>query len=142
MFEKLFGRNKSIDIDQLIFDLAEHKRAKDYETFCKLLKGRAFFCQVDPPSTTGLPSGLPYQIQRRDAIKLPGLAKIKGLALLPLYTFDGDQRLKNSYVKIEGLEALRMAVKATGIDGLLFQNRHDSWIVLNREQIKQLLAQA
>ena len=141
MFEKLFGRNKSDDIDQLIFDIAEHKRTKDYEAFCKLLEGRVFFCQVDPASTTGMPKGVPYRAQANDAIKLPGLAKIKGLTLLPLYTSPSDQRLKNSYLEIEGLEALRMAVRGKGIDGLLFQNRRNSWVVLNMEQIKSVLAE-
>jgi hypothetical protein len=29
MLKEFFGRNQSVDIDQLIFDIAEHKRAKD-----------------------------------------------------------------------------------------------------------------
>jgi hypothetical protein len=71
---------------------------------------------------------------------MPGLAKVNRLTLLPLFTFQGDKRLKNSYLEIEGLEALRMAVRSTSIDGLLFQNRGDSWVVLNMEQIKSVLA--
>ncbi len=90
MFEKLFGRNKTVvDIDQLIFDIAEHRRGKDYDAFCKLIKGRVFFCQVEPDSMTGIPKGVTYRTQASDAIKLPGLAKVKGLTLLPLYTFQG-----------------------------------------------------
>jgi len=140
MFERLFDRNKSVDIDQLIFDIAEHKRAKDYEAFCKLLEGRVFFCQIDPASTPEIPRGVPYRTQGDNGLKATGLATINGLTLVPLYTFQGDARLKNSYIEIEGIEALRMAERGTGIDGLLFQNSRDSWVVLNIKQIKSLLA--
>jgi len=31
MFEKLLRRNRSVDIDRLIFDIAQYKRTEDYE---------------------------------------------------------------------------------------------------------------
>ena len=140
MFESLFRRTRSVDIDHLIFDIAEHRRAKDYDRFCRLLRGRTFFLQVDPSSIIGMPVGVPYRTNSADNMKLTGLAQIKGVTLLPLYTSRDDKRLKDSYVEIEGLEALRMAVKAKGIAGVLFQNKGESWVVLSTEQIKTILA--
>jgi len=71
---------------------------------------------------------------------MTGLTKVGGLTLLPLYTFHGDKRLNNSYCEIEGLEALRITMKAPDIDGVLFQNRQDSWVGLDKKKIEQVLA--
>lgn len=72
-------------------------------------------------------------------MKLTPLAKMQGLTLLPLYTSQGDKRLNESYAEIEGLEAMRMVVKGIGVDGLLFQNQGQSWVVLNVDQIRCVL---
>jgi len=140
MFETLFRRNESVDIDRLIFDISEHKRAKDYEVLCELIIKRVFFLRVDPTSTNGMPRGVRYSVKSTDSMKLTGLANIHGLTLLPLYTSLDDKRLQDSYAEIEGFEALRMATKCTGIDGVLFQNNGQSWVVLKMDQIKQVLA--
>ncbi|HSY66822.1 MAG TPA: hypothetical protein VK829_19690 [Terriglobales bacterium] len=140
MFETLFRRNKSVDIDHLIFDIAEHKRAKDYEVFCEVIIGRVFFVRVDPTSTNGMPRGVRCSVKSADSMKLTGLANIHGLTLLPFYISPDDKRLHNSYAEIEGLEALRMAMKSNGINGVLFQNKGQSWVVLKKDQLKQVLA--
>jgi hypothetical protein len=140
MFETLLRRNKSVDMDRLIFDIAEHKRAKDYEVFCEVIIGRVFFLRVDPTSTNGMPRGVRYSVKSADSVKLTGLANIHGLTLLPLFTSPDDKRLQDSYAEIEGLEALRMAMNCTGIDGVLFQNKGQSWVVLKMVQIKRVLA--
>ena len=140
MFEMLFRRNRSVDIDRLIFDIAEHKRTRGYEAFCELISGRVFFLRVDPFSINGMPRGAPYRIKSTDSMKLTGIANVQGRTLLPLYTSSDDKRLKDSYVEIEGLEALRMALNCAGIDGLLFQNKGESWLVLQMDQIRQVLA--
>jgi hypothetical protein len=98
------------------------------------------FCRVDPASVTGLPNGAPYGVQANHAVLLGGLEKIEGSTSLPFYTFRSDERLKNSYLEIAGLEALRMALKCEGIDGLLFQNKRDSGVVLKTDQIKLVLS--
>jgi hypothetical protein len=138
MFDRLLRRTTRVDIDRLIFDIAEHKRAKDYEAFSLLISGRAFFLRVDPESTIGIPRGVRYRITSSDSMKLTGLANIQGLRLLPLYTSSKDQRLQGYCAEIDGLEALRMALK-TGIDGLLFQNQGNSWVALNLSQVKEIL---
>ena len=142
MFEKLFQRVDRLDVDRLIFDIAEYKRGRDYESFCQVIKNRVFFLRVDPASIDGLPRGVPHRIQSTDRVKLTGLANVQGLTLLPLYTCHGDKRLGESYVEVEGLAALRMAVQGIGIDGLLFQNREQSYVLLRLEQIRVLLSQA
>jgi hypothetical protein len=140
VFEKLFRRNRTLDIDSLIFDIAEYKRSSDYEAFFKLLPDRVFFLRVDPQSTNAIPRGSPYRIKSTDALKATGLANMQGLTLLPLYTSSGDPRLHGSYAEIDGLEALRMALRTSGIDGVLFQNKEQSWLVLTMAQINQVLA--
>ena len=140
MFEALFRRTKSAEIDRLIFDIAEYKRTRDYEAFCDLIAKRAFFLRIDPASTNGMPRGARYRIRSTDSMKLTGLTNIQGLTLLPLYTSPDDTRLQNGYAEIEGLEALRLAMKCTGIDGVLFQNKGQSWLVLKMDQIKEVVA--
>jgi hypothetical protein len=140
MFGKLFRQNKSVDIDRLIFDIAEYKRTADYETFYTLIGGRVFFVRVDPASTKGIPQGVPHKIKATDSLRLTGLAKIQGLTLLPLFTSAEDKRLQGSYAEIEGLEALRMALKTSGIDGVLFQNKEQSWVALKMDEIRHVLA--
>jgi hypothetical protein len=140
MFGKLFRRTESVDIDRLIFDIAEYKRAADYETFYKLIGGRVFYLRVNPASTKGIPQGVPHKIKATDSLRLTGLAKIQGLTLLPLFTSAEDTRLQGIYAEIEGLEALRMALKTSGIDGVLFQNKEQSWVALKMDQIRQVLA--
>jgi len=140
MFEKLFRRIKSVDIDRLIFDIAEYKRTADYEAFYTLIGGRVFFLRVDPASTKGIPQGVHYRIQSADSVRLTGLANIQGLTLLPLFTSSDDKRLQDSHAEIEGLEALRMALKTTGIDGVLFQNKEQSWVALKLDQVQHVLA--
>lgn len=139
MFEKLFRRKLNIDIDQLIFDIAEQHRKKDYNLFVTLVKEGVFFCKVDPASVRDLPEGQ-YTVQAGDDMKLTGLASIQGMRLLPLYTSRSDTRLGNSYVGLTGKEALRMVLKTKDIDGLLFQNASVSWVVLQRQQVQDVLA--
>jgi hypothetical protein len=101
MFETLFRRNKSVDIDRLIFDISEHKRAKDYEVFCEVIIERVFLLRVDPTSTHGMPRGVRYSVKSTVSMKSTGLANIHGLTLLPLYTSLDDKRLQDSYAEIE-----------------------------------------
>jgi len=139
MFAKLFRRNRSAGIDRLIFDIAEYKKTADYEAFCEVVAGRVFFLHIDPASARGIPRGVPHRIKSTDSLRL-ATANMQGLTLLPLYTSRDDERLKDSYAEIEGLEALRMVVKGVGVDGLLFQNQGQSWVVLNMAQVRQVLA--
>jgi hypothetical protein len=127
-----------MDIDELIFEIAEHKRDQDYQSFFKLIKGRSFFCPVDPASTAGIPQGSPYQVKAGDGIRVP-FTNISGLKLIPLFTTQGDQRLAKGYFEIEGLEALRMATRAAGVHGVLFQNKDYSWVGLDQKKIKWVL---
>jgi hypothetical protein len=69
------------------------------------------------------------------------LASINGLKLVPLFTSESDERLSAGRFAIEGLEALSMALKAAGTDGVLFQNNRDSWVGVDKERIRQVLAQ-
>jgi hypothetical protein len=128
-----------VDIDQLIFNIAEHKRDKDYESFFKLIKGHSFFCLVDPASMVGIAKGSSYRVQATDAIRIQS-ANINGLKLIALFTSQSDKRLAKGFFEIEGLEALRMATRATGIFGVLFQNKDSSWVGLNLEKINWILA--
>jgi hypothetical protein len=139
MFKTLFKRNASVDIDRLIFELAEYERSADFEVFCDLIAGREFYLRVDPASMKRLPRGVTYQTKSTDSVKV-STATIEGLTLVGLFTTCDDKRLRGSYVGIEGLEGLRMVMKCTGADGVLFQNKEDSWVVLTTDAIKQVLA--
>lgn len=139
MFKTLFKRKASVDIDRLIFEIVEYQRSTDFEAFCDLIAGRQFSLRIDPDSMIGLPRGVTYRTKSTDSVKV-SIADIEGLTLVPLFTACDDKRLHGSYVGIEGLEALRMAMKSTEIDGVLFQNKEESWVALTIDEIKQVLA--
>jgi len=61
---------------------------------------------------------------------------MQDLTLLPLYTSQEDKRLNDSYGEIGGLEAMRMVVKGIGVDGLLFQNQGQSWVIVKMDKIR------
>jgi hypothetical protein len=94
---------------------------------------------VDPASMKGLPRGVRYQTKSSDSVKADA-ATIEGLTLAAVFTACDDKRLRGSYVGIEGLEVLRIAMRSSEIDGVLFQNKEDSWVVLTTDAIKQVLA--
>ena len=135
----LFGRKR--DIDRLIFEVAEHKREEDYQALFLAIKGKTFHCPVDPASAAAIPRGAAYVTQAHDALRIPCLASINGLKLVPLFTSANDKRLSAGRFAIEGLEALVMAFKTAGVDGVLFQNNRDSWVGVDKERIKRVLAQ-
>jgi hypothetical protein len=134
----LFGRKRAID--RLIFEAAEHKREEDYQALFRAIKGRTFYCPVDPASAASIPKGAAYVTQAHDSLRIPLLASINGLKLVPLFTSESDERLSAGRFAIEGLEALSMALKAEGTDGVLFQNNRGSWVGVDKERIRQVLA--
>jgi len=126
------------DIDRLIFEVAEHKREADLEALLGLIEGRTFYCPVDPASAAALPKGAPYVVKAQDALRVP-LARIGKLALVPLFTAATHARLAGGHFAIEGREALAMALRAKGADGVLLQNKADSWVGLDRKTIGRAL---
>jgi len=135
----LFGRKR--DIDRLIFEIAGHKREEDYQALFQAIKGKTFYCPLDPASAASIPKGAAYVTQAHDSLKIPFLASINGLKLVPLFTSEDDKRLAAGCFAIEGFEALSMALKAAGADGVLFQNNRDSWVGVDKERIRQVLAE-
>lgn len=135
----LFGKKR--DIDRLIFEIAEHKRENDYQALFRAIAGRKFYCPVDPASAASIPQGAAYVTQAHDALRIPFLASINGLKLVPLFTAHNDKRLAAGRFAIEGFEALAMALKTAGADGVLFQNNRHSWVGVDNERIRRVLAQ-
>jgi hypothetical protein len=138
MFGKLFEK-KARDIDQLICDIAEHNRDSDYEMLFQMIKGRTFYCPVDPSSIPAVLVGSQYVTKAQDAIVV-STVEINGLSLLLLYTSQNDKRLTESYIGIEGFEALSMSLRMNGISGVIFQNNVNSWVGLHNEKVKWILA--
>jgi hypothetical protein len=140
MFKNLFKKVKDErDIDQLIYDIAEYQRAKDYEILYKLVTETKFFCPVNPESVKNIPQGEKYTTKPDDKIKTYSV-EMNGLKLIPFYTSNNDERLRNSYFEIEGIDALKMVLDSEGISGLLIQNKDNSWVDFDEQKIKWILS--
>lgn len=138
MFENWFKKEER-DIDQLIFDIAEYQRKKDYKVFYRLIKETKLYCYVDPESIKNIPQGEKYTTKSTDNVKTT-YAQINGMKLIVFFTFKNDERLKNSYFEIDGIDALEMALKSEETSGLLIQNKNISWVGFDKEQIRWILS--
>jgi hypothetical protein len=140
MFKNFFKKAKDErDIDQLIYDIAEYQRTKDYEILYKLMTETIFFCPVDSESIKNIPQGEKYITKSADKIKTY-FVEMNGLKLIPFYTSNNDERLKTSYFEIDGIDALKMVLESKGISGLLIQNNKNSWVGFDEQKIRWILS--
>ena len=130
---------KKRDINQLIFDCAEYRRAADMQELIACLLHTELFAPV-ASGLPVLPNGTRYLVGANDSIKL-FTARIGNLSCVAFYTDRSDVRLQHPCISLTGEEAMRMILEANA-DGIGIQNNKTSHCGFDRQRIREILGVA
>ena len=138
-----FSRSKrnvdARDTEQLIFDIAEYRRASDYELLYARMKGTTVFLPVDPDSVPNRAApGAQFQTGGSDQVRASTVSLPPLGDCIPVATTRQSQILQRGYVEIEWIEFLRMVKRAHGVAGALLQGVR-SWIAFDMERVQRIL---
>ena len=137
----------SLDIEQLIYDIAEQPSNAAFQQLYRSLVNRKLFLPVESESVTpALTQIQPGQVQPGQpvtgdddtAIKIKNVEGPKGEPFVPLVTTEGAPILTDAYVGIHWLEALALVLKRKDAVGILLQGKN-SWIYFYKPQIENIL---
>jgi len=132
-----FKQNR--DVNQLIFDYAEHRRPADLRELIVLLRQTELFAPV-VSGAPNAPSGTKYVVSADDAIQLQ-TARLGNLNCVAFYTDRSDARLQHPCVSMTGEEALSMVLRANA-DGIAIQNNKTSYFGLDAQGIREALGKS
>jgi len=131
------------NIEQLIYDIAEHARDEDYTELYELLADRVLFIPVDKASLKSVPSDAkPGEMFKTDAstsIQIRNVAGPRGDSFMPVATMETSPMVAEGHVGIYWLEALAMVLKVDEVVGILLQGEN-SWIGFYKPQIEHILS--
>jgi hypothetical protein len=136
MFGGLFGDKR--DVNQVIFDIAEHHRPRDHQRLFELLRGRELFVSI-ASSNVPLKHGRRIMISSGDEIQMKTGTLPNGMTCAVFYVDRADSRLGSPYAGMTVPEALEMVSK-TELDALLIQNAQNSWVAFPRAELLALRA--
>lgn len=133
--EEFKGESSSgyTDLDQLIFDIAEHKLESDLETLYQILPEEEFYLPMKMISARK--PGEAFKTGQGDQVatsKLPN-----GMIMVSIYT--RTTIMRTSFGGMTGKEALRMILKMDGVDGLIVINKSNSWVGINKAVAADIL---
>lgn len=132
-----------IDLEQLIYDIAEHARDEDYDLLYQSLYDRELFIPVEQEALKSLSehveSGSPFQTDGNAAARMRNVEGPKGEAMIPVVTQPGLPMVVEAHVGMYWREALGMVLKTEEVAGILLHGEN-SWIVFYKPQIENILA--
>ena len=126
------------DIDRLIFDIAEQRRAGDFRLLYRRLRDMPLFAPV-LGSSVAIPIGTPHTVEPNETITLPVSTLAGGGRFTPFCVANDDPRLTLRYARFTARAAFERTLADADLDGLLLQNRGISWVALPRRDLKRLL---
>lgn len=141
MFSFLTKRAKkdSRDLEQVIFDFAEHKRDADLELFYRLMSAREVYIPIDKASLpAAVEPGVPSTTQDTDQMLIKSVSIPNNGEWVSAATQTSHPLLEGGYVGMQWLEFLKMAHQIAGARGALIQGK-TSCIGLYKEQIAHVL---
>jgi hypothetical protein len=139
-FLKKQGKKDSRDIEQLIFDIAEHQRDADFHLLYKLMAGREVFVGINKTSLpASITPGVPYKTQPSDRLEMKTVSIPNHGAWSSAATLATHPSLGNSYVGMQWLDFLEMTQKVPELRGAALQGR-TSWVAFDKERIAYILA--
>jgi hypothetical protein len=138
----LFGRKSvpQVDLEDLIYEVAEHQRDKDFHTLYQRMNGREVFVAV-------VPSSLPQDVKPGQAITTDSSVSIQmrsvpapnGQGMVPCATREDSSILKGGYVGMSWIGLLEMALKVDPpLYGALLQGQR-SWVALDLARVRYVL---
>jgi hypothetical protein len=135
---KLKKTFNEVDIDKLVYEIAEYKREKDYELFLKEILNRELYFSIVQAEKVRNTSVNSKMTERN--LSVPSTTMFNELKMIVMHTSKDDERLSNPYAGINGLKGLEMVLKMPKVDGLVIQNKESSWVGLRKEKIENLLS--
>ncbi|WOB06888.1 hypothetical protein [Piscinibacter gummiphilus] len=130
------------DIEQLIFDIAEHQREADFHLLYKLMAGREVFVGINRASLpTSIEPGVPYTTQASDRLEMKTVSIPNHGAWSSAATLASHPLLAGSYVGMQWFDFLRMTRKVPELRGAALQGK-TSWVAFDKERIAYVLAQS
>ncbi len=141
MFSFLTKRAKkdSRDLEQVIFDIAEHKRDADLELFYRLMSTREVYLPVDKASLpTAAEPGVPYTTRDTDQVLIKSVSIPNNGEWVSAATQTSHPLLAGGYIGMPWLEFLKIAQQMVGARGALIQGK-TSYIALDKEHIAYVL---
>ncbi len=130
------------ELEQLIYDIAEHARDEDYDELYETLSTTELFVSVDPTSPTAAQNHLkPSKVAQADASTPLQIHETTGPRedlFMPVATSEASPILSEGYVKMVWLEALKKSLTVESVAGIKLQGEN-SWICFYKPQIEQIL---
>jgi len=124
------------DINQLIFDCAEHRRSADAQELIACLMHTELFAPI-ASGAPNLPDGTRYVVGANDSIRIFS-AQLGNLSCMAFYTDRNDVRVRRPYLSMTGIEAMKMVLKANA-GGILIQNNKTAYFGLDAQGIREAL---
>ncbi|MDO8330671.1 MAG: hypothetical protein Q7T36_09385 [Fluviicoccus sp.] len=135
-------KNDERDIEQLIFDVAEHQRDADFHLLYLLLKDREVFVPVVRSSVpSAAKPGEAYVTRTEDQLVLKTVELPGNGAWAPAATQAISQLVAGGYVGMPWLGFLNMVMKIEDVRGAFLQGQ-TSWVALDKQRVAYILAQA
>jgi hypothetical protein len=133
------AKKDSRDLEQVIFDYAEHKRDADLELFYRLMSAREVYLPVDKASLPAAAEpGVPYTTRDTDQVLIKSVSIPNNGEWVFAATHTHQPLLEGGYVGMPWLEFLKMAQQIAGAQGALIQGK-TSYIALYKEHIAHVL---
>jgi len=131
-----------IDIEQLIYDIAEHARDEDFTQLYQSLLSKELFIPVEKESLGRIPQhlkpGETLQTDGDDGIKIRNVEGPRGEPFVPIATTESAPILAEAHLGIYWLDALAMVLKVEEPAGILLQGKN-SWVCFYKPQIENIL---
>ncbi|PTY35802.1 hypothetical protein BGP77_00270 [Saccharospirillum sp. MSK14-1] len=136
---KFFNRTDKRDIEELIFDIAEHNKEEDHHRLYDLLSGRELFLPVVPES---LPAnyvpGSKVIVNSSMRIRVRNVQGPNGEVFIPGSTQEDCPMIQDGYIGMGWFEYLKMALRTPSVSGVLIQGEK-SWVGLDKLRIQYIL---
>jgi hypothetical protein len=130
------------DLEQLIFDIAEHQRDADFHLLYERMVGREVFMPIDRSSLpASIEPGVSYTTTASDRIMMKSVPMPNHGQWATAATLASHSSLAASYVGIQWINFLKMTLQVPELQGALLQGR-TSWVGFDRERISYVLARS
>ena len=141
ILQSIFGKPKidERDIDQLIFDLAEHgNRPADMRELYRRLPNIDLFAKV-LSANFPIRNGTRHTIGQGQNLQIQSASLPGGHNLAQFFVDRSDSRLGTHFISISPSEACSMVLNMSALSGLLICNSKNSWVALLKPELQRLL---
>ena len=126
---------------QLIYDLAEYgNRRADLRELYRRLPTMPLFAKVLSANFI-IERGKRHTVTDGEILAIESAAINNYKNIVRFYVDESDKKLLPKYVLMTGREVYEMVLKIKDCDGLQLCNPSDSWVVLLRPEVQELLKQ-